>query len=100
MDFLEGYGTPAAHYAEDGPYHCSDCIFATDRNEDKKTAQCTHPKVIQDAIAGKLKILSSGRAEIDLKHGCCTFVLPKEAVKRFTDQASMEDVIKGINSDD
>lgn len=67
-------GTLASGYAEDGPYHCEDCIHRV--NED----ECSHPVVCGDeALASRKQ--KNGNVKINVEVGCCRFVKPPEKKK-------------------
>jgi hypothetical protein len=65
-------GTPDSGYAEEGPYHCSDCIHKTAMDE----PFCVHPKVVGDVRLQDRLVLINGRpvVKIDMMHGCCEYV--------------------------
>jgi len=65
-------GTPESGYGECGPYHCSDCIHKTAKDE----PFCIHPKVIGDSALQDKLVLINGRpaVKIDMEHGCCRYV--------------------------
>ncbi len=65
-------GTPGSHYEECGPYHCSDCIHKTAKDE----PFCVHPAVVGDMqLQNRLVQIDSRPAiKINLEHGCCAYV--------------------------
>ena len=62
-------GTLASGYAEDGPYHCGDCVHF---REDV----CTHPVVVNDPALEARK--RGDTIPVDAERGCCRFVRPAE----------------------
>lgn len=69
-------GTPEGEYAEDGPYHCADCIHKPSPNK----PYCLHPEILNSAQFKDKIVKVGGRrvAPINLEHGCCEYVKPKE----------------------
>jgi hypothetical protein len=69
-------GTKESGYAEQGPYHCEDCIHKTASDE----PFCIHPKVIGDPdLQNRLVMIDMRPAiKVCLEHGCCTYVRPPE----------------------
>lgn len=67
-------GTPCSGYAENGPYHCEDCIHKTAPDE----PFCIHPKVIGDPALQDCLVMINGRpaTKICMEHGCCRYVRP------------------------
>jgi len=59
-------GTPVSGYAENGPYHCEDCVHLEGR-------VCAHPVVMADPGVKK-KRDADGRPYVNVEHGCCRFV--------------------------
>lgn len=73
--------TKLSGYAENGPYHCSDCSFLK-RDEDGKKfmdedgkGRCKHSVVIADSEVKKDK---DGIPIVNIMHGCCEFVDQEE----------------------
>lgn len=64
---LSGYAPPSM-----GPFECEHCAHFTAPHF------CGHPKVIEDAKAGELKVGKKDRAVVAAK-GCCNFYRPVEA---------------------
>ena len=79
-------GTPASGYAESGPYHCSDCVHRTAKDE----PFCIHPKVLADSEMQTRIVLIDNRpaAKINMEHGCCKFV---RYALGFVEEAEHED---------
>lgn len=79
-------GTLASGYAESGPYHCSDCVHKTAKDE----PFCIHPKVLADPKMQERLVLIDNRptVKIDMEHGCCKFV---RYVPGFVEEAEHED---------
>lgn len=69
-------GTNVSGYAEDGPYHCKDCIHKPAPDK----PYCTHSTVISDPLLKDRLVKISGVKviRINLEHGCCEYVRPKE----------------------
>ena len=67
-------GTAASGYAEQGPYHCENCVHKTASDE----PFCIHPRVIGDsALQSRLVMIDNRPAiKIDMERGCCRFVRP------------------------
>lgn len=69
--------TKLAGYAEDGPYHCEDCIYLKRDKEGKAFAdengkgRCVHSVMIADSETKKDK---SFLPIVNIEHGCCEFV--------------------------
>jgi len=67
--------TRLAGYAEDGPYHCEDCIFLKkDFKDENGHGRCNQPVMISDSEVkhdGK-----TGLAIVNIEKGCCEFVEP------------------------
>ena len=70
----EESGTPQSGYAEDGPYHCKDCIH----KPSKTASYCNHPKIVNDPKNEKRKVPGKSLIQIDLEKGCCKYVRPKK----------------------
>ena len=72
-------GTLIGGYAEQGPYHCKDCIHKTAADK----PYCTHPKIVgSPQLKDKLvKIGGKKVVHINLEHGCCEYVKPEEDKK-------------------
>ena len=68
----EESGTPQSGYAEDGPYHCKDCIH----KPSKESSYCNHPEIVADPRNAKRKV--NGLIQINREHGCCRYVKPKK----------------------
>lgn len=71
--------TKLAGYAEDGPYHCKDCIYlkgrttsAVFRDSDGK-GRCSQPVMLADP---QVKKDADGKAIVNIERGCCEFVEP------------------------
>lgn len=64
-------GTPESNYAENGPYHCEDCVHRINAN-------CIHPKVVKDSkLKDRLVQIDGKKAvKINLEKGCCRYVMP------------------------
>ena len=82
----DGEGTKISEYAEQGPYHCGDCVWVSRRDVPKEgQGLCKEPHVLKDpqvpaARRSKLKV-------VDLIHGCCRFVkYPKGYVEDSEDK--------------
>lgn len=60
-------GSKLSGYSEEGKFDCEDCVH---RDEDF----CTHPVVLADPELDDRK--SDRGVQIDLEHGCCTYVRP------------------------
>lgn len=68
--------TKLSGYAEQGPYHCNDCIFRKMKDgetfiDENGKGRCHHPVVIADP---EVKKDQNSFPIINLKHGCCEFV--------------------------
>lgn len=71
--------TKLAGYAEDGPYHCKDCIYLKGRTEgkdkifkdDKGKGRCNNAFMLADM---EVKHDKDGLAIVNIKRGCCEFV--------------------------
>ena len=72
-------GTLASGYAEDGPYHCGDCIhFVPTGNV------CTHSVVVADPA---LQMRRRGDAmPVDAERGCCRYVRPAQKAGPVSEQ--------------
>jgi broad specificity phosphatase PhoE len=70
-------GTLVSGYAENGPFHCQDCIHASRVN-----SSCNHPVVVADPdLQGRLIQIDSGPAvTVSLEKGCCRFVKPPDVI--------------------
>lgn len=70
--------TRLAGYAEDGPYHCEDCVYLKkDFNEDGQ-GRCSQPVMIADS---QVKHDNKGLAIVNIQRGCCEFVEPPKAAE-------------------
>jgi len=69
-----GIGTPSAEYAEEGPYHCSDCVYIAKRNPEKTMGLCFEKHMLQDAKTGDVHRNANGLAIVNLQKGCCRYV--------------------------
>ena len=70
-------GTKLSGYAEDGPFHCEDCVHKPKPD----VAICTHPIVVADPEMAKRRV--PGGVRINLTTGCCRYVRPpKEEPKQ------------------
>lgn len=69
-------GTPIGGYAEDGPYHCKECIHKPAPDK----PYCTHSVIINSPQMKDRLVKIGGKrvAHINLEHGCCEYVKPKE----------------------
>lgn len=65
----EEEGTAISGYAENGPYHCEDCIH-------RQGKRCYHPIVAIDPAVKKGRESSGGWVEINIEKGCCRYVNP------------------------
>lgn len=71
--------TELSGYAEDGPYHCEDCVYLKGKKDDNifrdenGKGRCGHPVVIKDPDVKKDKSLLP---IINIEKGCCEFVEP------------------------
>jgi hypothetical protein len=69
--------TKLAGYAEDGPYHCEDCIYLKRDKEgkafsdDNGKGRCVHSVMIADSEVKKDK---SFLPIVNIEKGCCEFV--------------------------
>lgn len=72
-NYLE-QGTLASGYAEEGPYHCEDCIHKPQSD----APFCNHPVVVNDPDRAPYRV--GDLVQIDLKKGCCRFVHPPSVV--------------------
>lgn len=69
--------TKLAGYAEDGPYHCEDCIYLKRDAEGKPVVdadgkgRCNQSVMIADTQVKKDKNLLP---IVNIEHGCCEFV--------------------------
>lgn len=70
-------GTKLSGYAENGPYHCDDCIFLKGRKEGKiwedaeGKGRCNNAFTVADE---EVKHDEEGLAIVNIKKGCCEFV--------------------------
>jgi hypothetical protein len=69
--------TRLAGYAEDGPYHCEDCVYLKGKKQgnvfvdsDGK-GRCIHSMMIADSEVKKDK---NFLPIVNIEHGCCEFV--------------------------
>lgn len=73
--------TKLSGYAENGPFHCSDCSFLKKVDgepfkDEQGKGRCNHPVVIADSEVKKDK---KGLGIVNIETGCCEFVdQPKE----------------------
>ncbi len=69
-------GTPEGEYAEDGPYHCAECIHKTAPDK----PYCVHPEIVNSSqFKDKIiKIAGKRVAPVNLQSGCCEYVKPRE----------------------
>lgn len=65
-------GTKHSGYAEDGPYHCEDCVHLIQPGQ----PYCKHPEVVkdQDLQDRLVQIGTQPAIQINLEHGCCRYV--------------------------
>ena len=82
-----GMGTKVSEYSEQGPFHCGDCVFVSQKDSPSKgKGLCKEKHVLKDPQVptdkkSKLKI-------IDLIHGCCRYV---KYPKGYTEESNDED---------
>jgi hypothetical protein len=69
--------TKLAGYAEEGPYHCEDCVYLKGKKQgnvfkdDDGKGRCIHPMMIADLEVRKdSKLLPI----VNIEKGCCEFV--------------------------
>lgn len=73
--------TKLAGYAEDGPYHCEDCIYLKGKTagdifkDDSGRGRCNQPVMISDSEVGKD---GKGLPIVNIEKGCCEFVEPPD----------------------
>lgn len=73
--------TKLAGYAEDGPYHCEDCIFLRGYKEgnifrdENGRGRCGNVVMLADSETKKDK---DGFAIVNIERGCCEFVDPRK----------------------
>jgi hypothetical protein len=79
-------GTKVSGYAEDGPYHCEDCIHKTAPDE----PFCIHPCVLGDPALQNRVMLIDNRpvVKINMERGCCKYV--KQALEGGSEDADQE----------
>ena len=67
-------GTLGSGYAEEGPYHCSDCTHKRSSTD----PLCNHPIVVNDPDMQDRR--QGDVVQINLQKGCCRFVHPPSVV--------------------
>lgn len=71
--------TRLAGYAEDGPYHCEDCVYLKGKTtgfifrDVKGKGRCNQAVMLADPQTKKDK---DGLAIVNIERGCCEFVEP------------------------
>ncbi|VVB52067.1 Uncharacterised protein [uncultured archaeon] len=71
--------TKLSGYAEDGPYHCEDCIYLRKDASGGPvvafdgTGRCSQAVMLVDP---QVRHDSEGKAIVNIQHGCCEFVEP------------------------
>lgn len=70
--------TKLAGYAEDGPYHCGDCVYLKRVNgkpvkDENGKGFCNQAVMLADP---DIKKSNSGLALVNIEKGCCEFVEP------------------------
>lgn len=69
----KGQGIGAAEYAEQGPYHCEDCVFLKRRDFPKEGKGLCNQKVML-TVAKVPTDKKSGLKIVNMEHGCCRYV--------------------------
>lgn len=76
--------TRLAGYAEDGPYHCEDCIYLK-RDEKGNPVRAAGGRGLcsQEVMRADQQVQhdSNGNALVNIERGCCEFVDPPKAKK-------------------
>ena len=69
-------GTLEGGYAEEGPYHCRECVH----KPAPERPYCLHPHIVNSAQMKERVVKIGGKrmAKIDLEKGCCEYVKPHE----------------------
>ena len=76
--------TKLAGYAEDGPYHCEDCIYLK-RDEKRNPIRTAGGRGLCNQevmkVDPQVQHDSNGNALVNIQRGCCEFVDPPKAKK-------------------